>query len=164
MNKASKDIYSRKVQRYLPDTIITWNRFKCMALQFPSSLMGHKVDCFFFFLFINEMNFLKNIRELWKFKRQCFHLISVLDVSTQRQIVRCIWRFLLPISTGQQYHAMWWNRSWNYRGSKIRSLQSDINSAFGFQGTGRASAFTERDKKYDERWHAVNTRESISKV
>lgn len=55
-----------------------------MALQFPSSLMGHKVDCFFFFLFINEMNFLKNIRELWKFKRQCFYRISVLDVSTQR--------------------------------------------------------------------------------
>lgn len=58
-----------------------------MALQFPSSLMGHKVD-YFFFLSINEMNFLKNIRKLWKFKRQCFHLISVLDVSTHRETNR----------------------------------------------------------------------------
>jgi hypothetical protein len=34
----------------------------------------------------------------------------------------------------------------------------------GFQGTGRASEFIERDKKYNERWHAVNTRKSISKA
>ena len=155
MNKASKDIYSRKVQRYLPDTIITWNRFKCMALQFPSSLMGHKVDCFFFFPFHKWNEFPKEYKRIMEIQETMLlsHFCSGC-VYTERQTVRCVWRFLLPMSTGQQYHAMWWNRSWNYRGSKIRSLQSDINSTFGFQGTGRASAFIERDKKYDERWHA----------